>query len=299
MKTKENVNEMEKKVSKTVTAKRMLVCGMAIVLSCAVLAETETLNPEQAAKVTTVEDSAFSLTTSASFMSKYVWRGQLLNDDYVFQPSAAIGYGNLTASWWGNVDMTEYHKDAGGNDNQWEFTEHDWTIGYANTIPGIDLLKYSVGAIYYYFPSLTDDGDTVEAYAGLGLDVPLSPTVTIYRDIDEGDCTYAAFSVSHSIESLFELAPDMPVGMTASASVGWGNKAYNKFYWSGLDDSALNDLTMSVGFPIPVMGWTLTPSVNYVTLLDSDVRAADSYRTYSGNNDSDYVFTGITLSRTF
>jgi hypothetical protein len=61
----------------------------------------------------------------------------------------------------------------------------------------------------------------------------------------------------------------------------------------------MQDLTLSVGFPIPIMGWTLTPSINYVTLLDSDVRAADTYATYSGNNDSDYVFTGITLSTSF
>jgi hypothetical protein len=56
---------------------------------------------------------------------------------------------------------------------------------------------------------------------------------------------------------------------------------------------------MSVGFPVPVMGWTLTPSVNYVTLVDSDVRSADTYATASGNDDSDYLFTGLTLSRSF
>jgi hypothetical protein len=284
-------------MSKTRTA-RAAVCGIVCILSLAAFAQEQT-EQKQSPQVQAVEESPFSVTATAAFMSKYVWRGQLLNDDYVMQPSAGVNYGNLSASWWGNVDMTEYHKDAGGNDNQWEFTEHDWTIGYANTLPGVELVKYSVGAIYYYFPSLTDDGDTVEVYAGLGLDLPLSPTLTLYRDIDEGDCTYAAFSVSHSIEKLFELSSDIPVGMTASASMGWGNKAYNKFYWGGLDDSALQDLTVSVGFPIPVKGWTLTPSINYVTLLDSDVREADTYATYSGNNDSDYLFTGLTLSRTF
>jgi len=270
---------------KTRTA-MMVVCAMMCMASWTAMAAED-------------EGPSLSTSVSAAFMSKYIWRGQLLNDDYVMQPSVGLAYGGLSASLWGNVDMTEYHQDASGNDNQWEFTEYDWTIGYADKVPGIDCLKYSVGAIYYYFPSLTDDGDTLEVYAGLGLDMTLSPTVTLYRDIDEGDCSYVAFSVSHSVEKLFELCTDMPVGMTASASVGWGNEAYNKFYWSGLEDSALNDLTVSVGFPMPVMGWTVTPSIAYVTLLDSDVRAADSYSSYSGNNDSDYVFTGLTLSKSF
>lgn len=266
---------MENKVIKTATAK-MVVCAMVCVLSwTAIAADTPSL----------------STSVSAAFMSKYIWRGQLLNDDYVMQPSVGVSYGGLSASLWGNVDMTDYH------DNNWEFTEYDWTAGYAGKIPGVDILKYSVGAIYYHFPSTT--ASTTEVYGGLGLDMPLSPTVTLYRDVDEADSSYVAFSVSHSIDKIFELSPDMPVGMTASASIGWGNEAYNKFYWSGLDDSALNDLTMSVGFPVPVLGWTVTPSVNYVTLLDSDVRAADTYATYSGNNDSDYLFTGITLSRSF
>jgi hypothetical protein len=276
---------MENAMSKTRTAKA-IVCAMVCVFSLTTYAE-ETSVPAVS------DEPALGIGVSAAFMSKYIWRGQLLNDDYVMQPSVGLTYGNWSASLWGNVDMTDYH------DNDWEFTEYDWTIGYADKLPGIDILKYSVGAIYYYFPSVTDDSDTVEVYAGLGLDMPLSPTLTMYRDIDEGDGTYVAFSVSHSIEKIMELAPDMPVGMTASASIGWGSEGYNKFYWGGLTESAMQDLTLSVGFPIPIMGWTLTPSINYVTLLDSDVRAADTYATYSGNNDSDYVFTGITLSTSF
>jgi len=282
---------VEKAMRKTRTA--MIMYAMMCLLSWVAAAEEETLHKKQLPEVSTAETPALSTTVSACFMSKYIWRGQLLNDDYVMQPSIGVSYGGLSASLWGNLDMTDYH------DNSGEFTEYDWTIGYAGKFPGVDILKYSVGAIYYYFPSLTDDGDTMEIYAGLGLDVPLSPTLTVYRDVDEADSTYAAFSISHSIEKIFELSPDMPVGMTASASAGWGNAAYNKFYWGGLNESSLQDLTVSVGFPIPILGWTFTPSINYVTLLDSDVRKTDAYATYSGNNDSDYVFTGLTLSRSF
>jgi len=251
------------------------------------------------ATVATADDApSLSTDVSVAFMSKYVWRGQLLNDDYVMQPSVGFGYGNLSASLWGNVDMTDY------SDNKWEFTEYDWAVGYADTIPGVDFLSYSVGAIYYHFPSST--ASTTEVYVGLELDLPLSPTVTVYRDIDEIDGTYVAFSISHSVEKIFELSPEMPVGMTASASIGWGSDSYNKGYWSNPDDatksvtsSSMQDLTLSVGFPVVIGGWTVTPSVSYATLLDKDVRAADTYATNSGTNGSDYLFTGVTLSKSF
>lgn len=271
-------------MSKTRTAKAV-VCAMVCVLSLTTYAE-ETSVPAVS------DEPALGVGVSTAFMSKYIWRGQLLNDDYVMQPSVGLTYGNWSASLWGNVDMTDYH------DNDWEFTEYDWTIGYSDKIPGVDILSYSVGAIYYYFPSLTDDGDTVEVYAGLGLDIPLSPTLTMYRDVDEIDGTYLALSVSHSIETIFELSPDMPVGMNLSASTGWGSENYNKGYW-GVNSSKMNDLTLSVGFPVVMGNWTITPSVSYVTLLSSGVRASDWYKTNSGNNDSDYVFTGITLSTSF
>ncbi len=284
---------------KTRTAKAVL-CAAVLVASCMAMAADD-------------EGPSLSTSVSAAFMSKYIWRGQLLNDDYVMQPSVGVSYGGLSASLWGNMDMTEYHKsldDDGnryGNDNQWEFTEYDWTVGYADKIPGSDILKYSVGVIYYYFPSLTDDGDTLEVYAGLGLDTVLSPTVTFYRDIDEIDGTYIAFSVSHAVEKIFEFSSDMPVAMNLSASVGWGSAGYNKGYWfndadetKSVTSSSMQDLTLTAGFPFNVMGWTVTPSVSYVTLMSSKVRDADTYLDgYTDKRGSDYVFTGLTLSRSF
>lgn len=267
------------------------VCAMVCLLSLVVFAEKEAIHKDLLPEVSTAETPSLSTTVSACFMSKYIWRGQLYNDDYVMQPSVGVSYGGLSASLWGNLDMTDY------NDNRGEFTEYDWTIGYADKFPGTDILKYSVGVIYYHFPSSA--ANTTEIYGGLGLDIPLSPTITVYRDTDVIEGTYAAFSVSHSVEKIFELSPDMPVGMTVSASVGWGNKAYNKGYWDGLNENAMQDLTVSVGFPIPILGWTFTPSINYVTLLDSDVRKADTYATSGKNDGSDYFFTGLTLSKSF
>lgn len=45
-------------------------------------------------------EQAIGLELTADFYSKYIWRGQNLNDDYAFQPGAAITYGSLTAAIW-------------------------------------------------------------------------------------------------------------------------------------------------------------------------------------------------------
>ena len=232
------------------------------------------------------EDAAVGIDVSADFFGKYVWRGQNLNNSSVFQPSVGLTYGGFTGSIWGNLDLTN------ANDNSGEFSEWDFSLDYSAAVPGVEVLGFSVGAIHYHFPSIRP-ANTTELYWGLSLDAPLSPSVTVYHDIDEVCGTYVAFGLGHSIENIFELSPEMPVGMEIGASVGWGDSDYNAFYW-GLDGSRLNDLTLSVSFPVEVLGWTVAPSVNYVTLLSDGIRATDAFA-----KKSDYVFAGINFSKSF
>jgi hypothetical protein len=56
----------------------------------------------------------------------------------------------------------------------------------------------------------------------------------------------------------------------------------------------MNDLTVSLSFPVDVAGWTVAPSLNYVKLLSGSIRATDAYA-----QKSDYVFAGISLSKSF
>ena len=222
---------------------------------------------------------------SADFMSKYIWRGQNLNDDYAFQPGAAVSYAGFTAAVWGSLDLTDI------GDNKYGFTEVDYSLDYSTAVPGIDWLGFSAGVINYHFPGVV--GDTTEVYWGFAADLPLSPSFTVYHDIDEVDGTYISFGLGHSIDQIAELAPGVPVGMEIGASLGWGDSDYNAAYW-GIDESKLNDLTLSVAFPIEIGGWTLAPSINYVTLLSDEIRATDSYA-----RGSDYFFTGLSLSTSF
>ncbi len=229
-----------------------------------------------------IESVSYDVT--ADFYSKYIWRGQNINDDYAFQPGFSVALDDLTLGIWGSLDLTDYTGNSG------EFIEIDYSADYTTTIAdGIDL---SVGVINYYFPSFED---TTEVYVGLAFDAPLSPSVTAYFDVDEVNGTYVSFGVGHSIEKVAELNSETPIAMEIGASLGWGSKSYNKGYWGApADESSVNDLAISIAFPVALGDWTFSPSFNYVTLLDSDVRKTNAF-----DQSSDYFFTGISLSTSF
>jgi hypothetical protein len=227
-----------------------------------------------------------SVGASADVMSKYVRRGQNLVDDWVLQPGAYVGYKGITASFWGNLDLTDE------NGNQGDFSEIDLTLDYSAKVPGTDLVSYSLGVINYDFPVSGGANNTWEIYGGFGLDVLASPSVTVYHDVDEVKGTYVSFGLEHSFENLIELDPGVGVGLDLSASIGWGSASYNKFYW-GPDKSELNDLVLKAAFPFEVAGFTVTPSVNYITLMGEDIREPNTY----GQNDM--WVAGVGLSKEF
>lgn len=230
------------------------------------------------------DDITFEVT--ADYFGKYVWRGQNLSDDPVFQPGVSISAGGFTAGWWGSMDTTKINGNSG------EFTEYDYSLDYSGDVPLIDGVGYSVGVINYYFPS---GEDTTEVYWGFGFDLPLSPSVTVYHDIDDVKGTYISTGVGHSVEKIAELDADTPIGMDLSASLGWGSASYNKVYWgSTINSGKMNDLTLSVSFPFEISGWSLSPSLNYVSLVNGKVRETDAF-----SKQSDYFFAGIGASKGF
>ncbi len=223
---------------------------------------------------------------TADLCGKYIWRGQNLVDDPVLQAGISASYHDLTAAVWGNLDLTNVNGNSG------DFSEADCSLGYSGSLSQFEGLGYSLGLIYYDFPG-TAVKDTAELYWGLTLDVPANPSVTFYHDVDEAGGTYIALAVDHSVEQIAKLGPETPVDMEISASVGWGSGSYDKYYW-GIEQSKPNDLALSASFPLGAGGWTVTPSLNYVTLLSDEIRGSDAYGT-----DSDFFFAGMSCSKRF
>ncbi len=226
-------------------------------------------------------------------VSAYVWRGQVLNDEAVAQPGLTGTIGGFAVNAWSSMDLTDNPNSSG------EFDEMDWTVSYSKTVGKFEL---GVGVVQYTFPNSTieteaDDGTTtvedypgtVEVFASVGVDVLLAPALAVYYDVDEIEGLYAVASVGHSFALMDK------VGLDLKASLGFGDADYNAGYF-GLDDAALNDLVLSAALPIAVTeNLSLTPSVSYMMLPDSDLE--DAAEAAYGEKDS--VYGGVTLSLAF
>jgi hypothetical protein len=234
------------------------------------------------------EDSP-TITASSDFLSKYVWRGQLLVDDWVAQTAVSLAYKGFTASLWGNLCLTD-EVDAEG-----EFTEFDYALDYTALIPRQEVFSFSAGTIYYRFPNQVYE-PTLEVYSGLSAAVPLAPAVKIFYDVadnidkDNIEGCYVQFSIGHTLEKVASWTEDAYCNLQLGASAGYGTSGYNKGYFA-VDDSALNDLTLSVALPICLGKVTVKPLVGYATMLDSDIRTA--------TDKSDNLFGGVGLAYSF
>lgn len=192
-------------------------------------------------------------------LSTYVWRGQVLNDEAVLQPSATITKGGFSLNYWQNFALTDNQTGDSA-----EFTEHDITVSYALACPLVEGATLTLGLINYDFPN-SELADTREVYASYAIPCVLAPTLSVYYDFNEVDDFYANLGISHG----FELTDALT--LNAAASVGYAGKDYNDVYF-GTDDDALNDVNVSLKLPIKLCeAATLTPGVAYTSLLDSDI----------------------------
>jgi hypothetical protein len=231
----------------------------------------------------TYASDAIKCTISADFYTKYIWRGQNVSDRAVFEPTIALKKYGFTGFVWGNMDLT------GQTEHCREFIEMDYVLDYTAPVPDMNVLSFSVGTIYYDFPN-TAYKPTTEIYGGLSLAVPLSPFIKIYRDVDEAKSTYIQAGVGHTVDKLAIISDDCYCSLRLGCSLAYGNSQYNKFYFASAGGK-LNDLNISLAIPFCYESWTITPSVYYSMMVDSDIRSATAR--------SDNLWGGVSISRSF
>lgn len=240
-------------------------------------------------------EGAASAGFTSDLLSEYVWRGQRLNKEPVFQPGVTAAYKGCTGGIWGNMDLTDIH------DEPHSLTEVDYSLGYTHMFPRAEEWSYWAGFVYYDLTAA--NLKTLEVYAGLTWNVLLSPSVTVYCDLDKDEAgdpeaddltkgRYVVLALSHTMEKAVSLG-GMSLDIRLGAGLGWGDSEYNEGYW-GVDGGGFNDLDFSVAVPVNVWGMTITPSVKVFMLLDRDIRASHAY-----SNDHTTVLAGIGLTKTF
>jgi len=223
------------------------------------------------------------IAVAADYFSKYIWRGQNINDESVFQPSISLSRSGFSGSVWGNLDLTKE------NDYSGDFTELDFTMDYTTAVPGFEGANFSVGTIHYQFPS-TSFKPTTELYGGFTFAAPLSPSIRIYRDVDEIDGSYAQLGVGHIVEKLMTISESCYYGLQLGAAVGYSSSQYNRGYF-GIDGGKFNDLTLSAALPFCLGSWTIKPSINYSMMLSDSICSATV--------ESDNLWAGIGLTVNF
>jgi hypothetical protein len=231
----------------------------------------------------------------AAVFSSYVWRGVTYTNKPVFQPDLYLtipaGKASITAGGWANIDIGKYDGSTdiseSGGASAFNFAEFDWwgEIG----VP-VGKATLTAGATGYYFPNdvgFTKASNTIELYGKAALDVPLSPKVSAYYDVDKVKGLYVEGGVSHGF----------PVGtntLTLGALAGWtggqefstSDKSFN-FADNGLTHV---DLSASMGFSAGAL--SITPSIHGVITNDKATKITKLDALDTGFK----VWGGVTIS---
>ena len=217
---------------------------------------------------------------SADIMSHYIWRGIRLSDDYVIQPSVGITYGGFGANIWSNWDS-----------DTTAITETDYTLNYTFSI---DKFGLDAGYIFYTFPD--SDADTSEIYLGVSYDTMLSPSATLYYDIDEGDGAFLVLAIGHSVN----LTETIALNLGASASYNFSNKVMGMSENGDEDFSDFYNGEISASVSIPVTdNISIEPMIAYTAALSDDAEFAIKGFDATGKSDDAFVYGGINVTLSF
>ncbi|MBU1052368.1 MAG: hypothetical protein KKC46_00885 [Proteobacteria bacterium] len=217
------------------------------------------------------EEDVVSGSASVGIFNKYVFRGyELSKDSAIIQPALEASYKGFSMAMWGNIDTNENATQSFAPDidsttgkkryDEVNLNETDLTLSYTYEIDKLAL----TGGYIFYATRYVDQ--TEEIFVSATYDILLSPTLAIYRDINEYSGTYINFSLSHSIPIIKEITLDLG----ASAGYFVGDSDYWKTYESSTSDytgekyKAFHDGMIMAGFTIPIAKHaSIQPVVQY------------------------------------
>jgi len=257
---------------------------------------------------------------NTAVLTKYVWRGyELTRDSIVVQPSVTVGYKGFSASLWGNLDTRPYSATPGVSyPSTW--TETDFTLSYSKTFGPITA---GVGYIYYGLEAANKDAPSPlpaqEVFVSLALNKLLTPTLTVYKEIDHYLQWYFLLGISHTIEFnkvislklaasgsyLLSSYADANLYNVNSSYGGYPNFNNDRYQATSSKFSNFHDGLVSISLPItPVKYITISPIISYSFPLSSDakyeIKARGLQNTANpGDRDSSFLYGGLVLDFTF
>jgi uncharacterized protein (TIGR02001 family) len=137
-----------------------------------------------AGAVAQVQADDISVSGTVGYETKYIFRGVALADEF-FSPAVDVSVGDFYAGAWAAIPVDSMFDE-----------EVDLYAGMNNQLG--DTTTLDIGVTVYTYPGSGLDS-TIEGYAGLSWDMPLSPSFYVFYDIDLDTLT-TEFSFGKTIE---------------------------------------------------------------------------------------------------
>jgi hypothetical protein len=242
--------------------------------------------------------------TVEDIVSADVLRGHELRPISIMgQPSTAFNYQGFAASVWGSVDANPYPADILNNLNN--YAQADCILSYFNKMGILQLgggyVNYSIATIFSGTP---EPLDFQKIFVMFGLDTILSPTLTIYKEINNHHYWSALLNISHTYEF------SKNVSLKSSAYAGYSNREEMAVIpnYDGRMVSMVNkydsfyDGTISISLPITVTeSFSIIPTFTYAFPFNNDSRRELRGKGIVSPLDksSSFVYGGLSFSYTF
>ncbi|MBU4268095.1 MAG: hypothetical protein KJ808_04525 [Acidobacteria bacterium] len=197
-----------------------------------------------------------AVSAQVDLVSRYIWRGfDLLPDNHAaIQPSFTVDLGEsgFSLNVWSSFALAQR--------GVYKYSDEiDLTLEY--TFKMAEGWELSAGFIHYGYWFAADfkfkDHTSQEAYTTVAkTDLPLSPTLSIYYDLNLGSGLYITLGGSQ------EWKVSEKVNVEVGGLIGFNSRQY-------IDKTGFSDIDLYAKLPLTVGRLTLTPSLNVmIPLLD-------------------------------
>ncbi|MGN0854338.1 MAG: TorF family putative porin [Kiritimatiellia bacterium] len=261
----------------------------------------------------TESDSGFWAEAGVDFMSDYMWRGVILNDNWCWQPSVSIGYdtevfGGIYFNYWASLDLTHRRNNCGGGGNSRRcmgIQEQDFYIGYTKDFGDFE---FEIGWYFYDYPYNGPD----HRAGALSHDLYLSgayrnPFITpraelFWSPTTQHDHDAATAYLLLSMERDFAVTDTLKI--TPRASVGMGDTAFVQNNTGYVRDNSgmhtqITDQTLTLKATYALADWcSLVANINY-TWIPSRTLRHQRYMTCGDDNHNQQVWGGVNVTFSF
>lgn len=247
---------------------------------------------------TTTPAAGQTVGADLALFSSYVWRGLSLTNKPVAQPDLYVtipaGNASVTLGGWASIDLGKYDdpnddiSESGGL-SAFNFAEFDpWAEVSFPVGPKTTL---TAGATAYIYPNdagLTKDANTLELYGKAAFDVPLSPKLAVWYDVDKINGAYFEGSISHTVPASEKLS--VVLGALAGLSAGQGepDSGDDSFNFAG---DGFTHLDLSAGVPFTAGVFSFTPALHVVINGDDLTKVTSPTKTKDVK-----LWGGVTIS---